>query len=204
MKGILMTVLAVLPALPIHATNERAENDEAEMAAFLEAAMKPPCVFGYCMGQTINDEAEGDVKGVSYRIYDHRAFNGGIAVSWTNNTGVCRVAGFHHVVAPDDYGRAHKSAVARYAAWVAQKYGEPENTVDVISASSKWADEPRHWLMGLRKGERHLAHYWTDGLPNGVTAIEVRASAASVVVLFEFDNAAECVDVGQQSLGDGF
>ena len=40
MKGMLIVVLAMLPALAVHAENEQADNETA----------KPPCALGFCMG----------------------------------------------------------------------------------------------------------------------------------------------------------
>ena len=190
MKGILIALLAVvLAGLAVHAANEQADGK--------------PCALGFCMGQSIEDKPDGDAHGISYNEYDHRAFNGGVTVYWTETTGVCGVKGFHRVAGADNRGEAHNLAFNRYVELVTRKYGEPDNEFDFVSAGSLW-DEPRHWLRGLRSGERSLVSFWVESLPEGILAIKVEANATFIVVGYQFSNDSECREVGKQSIGSDF
>ena len=190
MKGILIRLLAVvLATLAVHADDQQAEDEAAES--------KPPCAFGFCMGQTIEGRPDDEMQGVSYKHYDHRAFREGVAVYWTEATGVCMVRGFDVVVDPDDAGNAHKLAFNRYVELVTRKHGEPYKTVDAVNQEHTW---PQFWLMELQRGTRDLASLWIERLPEGIDAIAVQAKPTFIEVRYEFSNYGECME----SIGDDF
>ena len=194
MKG--MIGLLALLASAVHADNEAQDDAEA----------KPPCALGFCMGQTIEGEAEGDATGVSFRTYEHRAFSGGLTVYWTAATGVCMLRGFQRILSPDRFGNAHKREVERYTDLVARKYGDPTESYDFANAGSIWADKPQYWLMGLKQGERHYTNNWyEEDLPDGFLTIAVIATSEHLVtVQYEFANFDKCIEEGKQSFGDDF
>ena len=198
MKGILIVVLAVvLPALAVNADDQQAQDEAAEGLIWphLGAPSKPPCALGFCMGQTIEDEPDdNDIEGVLYNQYDHRAFNKGVAVYWTEATGVCRLKGIHKIFGTPVRQYHQDSSYTRFVDLVTRKYGEPDSTTDRPDY-----ERPRH-LRSLR----YLASVWAKSLPEGTLRIEVKAEASFILVTYEFPNNNECRKVGRSSIGDDF
>ena len=200
MKGILIVVLAgLLAGSAVHADDQQADDKAAES--------KPPCAFGFCMGQYMqrkwyrlgswrNKKAEGRAGSMLYTIYDDRGFGGGLAVYWTDATGVCQLVGFSDIPSPanDDYGNAHKREFNNRTKLVTRKYGKPTIKEDFVKADFIWGDEPQYWLDGLKAGERVLANYWFADLPDGIESISVAVEPGYVTVKYQFANFDKCTE----------
>ena len=198
MKGILIALLAVvLPALAVHADDQQAEDEAAES--------KPPCAFGFCMGQAINAKPDGNFVGVLFRNVEHGAFNGGVTVLWTGKTGVCEVHGYQNIAERNRTGAgwAHKREFARFAELVEGKHGSPTDKFDEIDPDSIW-NEYDEWAIALEMGDATLAHYWTRNLRDGLDRIVVQAVTDRVEVHYEFANLRECIEQGRRSFADDF
>lgn len=171
-----------------------------------EPAMEPdasPCVFGYCMGQAIDEEPDGThVAGLSFiTTTDHDLF-AKVTIYWTPATGVCLVEAFYAVPSPDAHGDAHRSAFNHLTDLLRRKYGEPSDAHDHLRGGGV-GEESRYWLQGLEQGERQLANYWNEKqsvLPAGLEAIKVEALPSFIVVVCDFANLAECLEEGRGRL----
>ena len=164
-------------------------------------------IFGYHKGQKIDTPAEGHTKdGLSYITVDHKAFDEGVVVYFTEKTGVCKLMGFDEVTNPDKYGIEHRNAYERFRDRVAAKYGEYKE-YDFLCSSSIW-DEPDDWLMSLRKKERTLAAIWIvengSTLPDGLEGIVVEAGELFIKVTYELDNLDESIAVGETIQSEDF
>lgn len=194
------------------------------------------CALGYCMGDNVDLEEEGDDFGVSYATVTHRAFDK-LSVYWTAGQGVCQLSGFDFISNPDDYGRAHRTKFDHLRDLVARKHGEPSVYYDILPPSSMWK-EPSQWLMGLEKGHRQMAALWTKGAhyeeisqrlksirthategrlsdlveadvgaelsTEGLADISIEAQGAFIVVIYQFDNHAQCIEEGKTRIGADF
>ena len=191
MKGFAKVLAAVLPALVVHAEDE--------------ATAKPPCALGFCMGQPIDAEPDGNTVGVSYRVVEHAAFNGGVEVHWTRATGVCEVRGYQ-TIAPrhrTDMGTAHKREFDRLTDLVSMNHGAPDHKVDRLYAESA-PHQYRGWLDSLRRGDRALMNFWEADLRDGVDSVVVEATFDGVVVRYQFDNSDACRKAGRRLYADDF
>ena len=168
---------------------------------------EPPCAFGWCMGHAIDEEPEGrNADGLNYVSMEHDLFGGGVTAYWTPATGVCMVKGLYTVPSPDDYGKAHRSAFNHLSDLVKRKYGEPSHTFDHLGYGSTW-NEPRDWLMGLKKDERALTSFWSEKpsiLPAGLEGVRVDAKASGLLITYRFANFLNCIEEGKASLADDF
>ena len=164
-------------------------------------------IFGYCKGQKIDTPAEDHTtEGVSYISVDHKAFNEGVTVYFTEKTGVCKLTGFHKVINPDNYGETHKNAYEIFRDRVAAKYGKYEE-YDYLRDGSVWNEE-QNWLDGLRAKERILSAYWMaeygSTLPDEVQIIVVEAKELFIKVTYDFDNISEGIAAGEASQSEDF
>lgn len=126
------------------------------------------------MGQPIDAEPDGNFVGVSYRVVEHAAFNGGVEVHWTEATGVCEVRGYQ-TIAPrhrTDIGAAHIREFDRLTEHVKRKHGEPDLETDLLRLESVWREQ-RHWLRSLQSRDRTLISFWTEDLRDGVGSVVV-------------------------------
>lgn len=175
------------------------------LCASAQAEDESVCVFGYCMGQTIDGEPKGTAKnGLHYiKMQQHPlAFDEGW-VYYTQETGVCAVRGYFFIDNADNYGDAHKVAFNRFVDLISEKYGQPTEEFDFLETGSIW-NKPRDWLTALRKKERHLLFAWTENLPHGIEGIFVIALPAEIKVEYNFSNYKECRAIGQRALGADF
>ena len=158
------------------------------------------------MGQEINLEPDGFAAGMAYIEVEHSLFDA-LIVYWTPATGVCKVAGFHNIVQPDEYGDAHKHAYERFSGYVEEKYGNPSEQFDFLREGSIW-EEPRDWLAGLRTNERTLASYWiaSEGvsLPDTLESISVVVVEDAITVRYEFENFETALRYVKSSIVDQF
>ena len=193
-----MRTITAITALVLSAAAFSDETPGAPESATESNA--PPCVFGYCMGQAIDEEPDGThAAGLSFiTATDHDLFER-VTVYWTPATGVCLVEAFYAVPSPDAHGDAHRSAFNLLTDLLRRKYGEPSDTYDHVRAGGVW-EEPGYWLQGLEHGERQLANYWNEKssiLPAGLAAVKVEALPSFIVVVCDFANLAECLEEGR-------
>jgi hypothetical protein len=67
-----------------------------------------------------------------------------------------------------------------------EKYGPATDTHDFLIRGSIW-NEPRDWLAGLRKGERHLTTFWKmENLSIGMEAGSHRIERGYISLSYEF------------------
>lgn len=147
---VLLGTLSLSLSLPVRA--QEVQNKELPKA----------CALGYCMGDDVDLEEEGDDSGVSYATVTHPAFDL-LMVYWTADQGVCQLSGYDVISNPDDYGVAHRAAFDRFKDLIARKHGEPSGYFDVLSPDSMWK-ESRQWLMGLEEGHRKRMAVWRKGV----------------------------------------
>ena len=164
-----------------------------------------PCAFGYCRGQIINEEPEGEEDGFLFIRAEHRAFDH-LAVYFTHNQGVCGVAGYSYLNG-DEYGLAHKREFSKFVDLVRRKNGSPTVENDFLRPGSIW-DEPQYWLMALRRQEYVLDTAWVakegSELPRGMKLIGVQATPDSIIVRYYFDNMEKCQTEAQADIGADF
>lgn len=148
---VLLGTLSLSLSLPVRA--QEVQEEEVRKA----------CALGYCMGDDMDLEEEGDDSGVSYATVTHPAFDL-LMVYWTADQGVCQLSGYDVISNPDNYGVAHRATFDRFKDLVVGKHGEPSGYLDVLSPDSMWK-ESRQWLMGLEKGHRKRMAVWRKGVP---------------------------------------
>ena len=165
-------------------------------------------IFGYCKGQKIDKPAEETAdNGLSYIKVEHKAFDHGVFVYFTDKTGVCMLVGLHEVFDPDKYGDAHKYAYERFRDRVAAKYGEYKE-FDYLRDGSV-LEGNHQWLKSLRKKERRLAAHWNwieedSTLPDGLESITITASEFFIRVEYRFDNYDAGVAAGEAIQSEDF
>ena len=221
----IMGILSLSLSLPARA--QEVQDVEAPKA----------CALGYCMGDNVDLEEEGDDFGVSYATVTHPAFDK-LSVYWTAHQGVCQLSGFDFISNPDDYGRAHRTKFDHFRDLVARKHGEPSVYFDILLPSSTWK-EPTQWLMGLQKGHRQMVALWVKGAryeeasqrlksiqahttegrlspdlieadagtelsTEGLAEISIAAQGAFIIVTYQFDNHAQCIEEGKAKIGVDF
>lgn len=188
----------------ILATTAQAQENEDETTE--KPDTPPQCAFGYCMGQSIDEEPEGkNDYGLWYVSKKHDLFDGGVYALWTNSTGVCMVKGFYEVPSPDDYGNAHRRAFNMLSDLVKHKYGEPSVTIDSSPDDIIWG-QSMHWLRTLETGERELYSGWFEEpsiLPPGLKIL-VDAESSAIEVEYSFANFDECMEEGKSAVAEDF
>lgn len=158
---------------------------------------KPPCAFGFCMGQTV---MEVTMKADGIHFYEAESdYFTYLVVGHTPKAGVCKVAGLKTVVDPDEYGVEHRIVFNKFAEKIVAKYGEPERKVDHLIPGSIW-NEPIDWLMGLEKQERYL--FWDWNLPQ--LYIRLDADPEHIELTYEFSNFADCKAEAEASISPEF
>lgn len=90
-----------------------------------ETEGEPPCVFGYCMGQAMEDEPDfvNDNDCLLVTVVEDDPTFDRLYVVWAHIAGVCKVIGTKET---DDTGTVFDT----FAAIVTRKYGEPATSVD--------------------------------------------------------------------------
>lgn len=125
----------------------------------------------------------------------HSAFESYI-VQVSPSAGLCWIKALGRTLEVSAYGTELKSAFDDLKARLASNYGVPSQELDVLLPKSIW-NEPRDWMMGLRKKERMLMAMWEKSLPSSLRAVYIAASALSssrgyVAVEYAFTNEASC------------
>jgi hypothetical protein len=72
--------------------------------------------------------------------------------------GVCWIKGLGNEFETDDFGIQARNHAMAIKDQLETKYGKAE-LIDILVPGSLW-NEPRDWLMGLRKGDRDYGFHW--------------------------------------------
>ena len=124
--------------------------------------------------------------------------------------GLAKISCHTPTIATSVYGEEVISQFKRIESALVQKYGKAD-TLNFLSKGSIW-NEPRDWMMGLKKGERTLMTAWPtnkrDKLPDDLKIISIRAVAidnekAYIVISYEFDNFAAVAEEIQKKRAGG-
>ena len=123
----------------------------------------------------------------------------------STKSGLCSISA-HSLVKSSAFGDAVRNKFESIYNHLAGKYGPPTSTFDFIPSESLWTN-PEHWMMGLSRGDRILASFWSKPessgaetkLPVTLNAISVEATservdAADVAISYEFANFDACVE----------
>ena len=152
---------------------------------------EPPCAFGYCMGQAINEEPEGrNVDGLRYITENHTLFDA-VAVYWSPPTGVCRLRGLYEVSTPD-FAASRKTTEEAFdmlTVLVEKRYGERSYSNDY-----RWEEYT----------DSLSYTWWGENLPGGISSIEVEARHPHVAVDYKFENYSDCLEESKASLVEDF
>ena len=121
-------------------------------------------------------------------------------LQYVGEIGVCTIKGLGKIIRNDAYGTRTISAIDKLHDQLAKKYGEGKKR-DLLRHGSIW-NEPRDWIMGIRKRERIYAYTWftkTDGFqPVGnvkqltVVAKADRSGGGYAVVEFNLTTTNKC------------
>ncbi len=114
--------------------------------------------------------------------------------------GLCKIVAFSKSISTSIYGTELVSKFSELESALTTKYGNSKR-YDFLRQGSIW-NEPRDWMMGLRKKERTLASFWTSEnreLPDNVHTIKLEAFAigtdkAMLNLGYEFKNSNSCID----------
>ncbi|MDO8369135.1 MAG: hypothetical protein Q7S71_00170 [Candidatus Nitrotoga sp.] len=96
----------------------------------------------------------------------------------TPNQGLCKVLAYSRLIKTSAYGSELVSKFNTLNENLTLKYGSPKR-YDFVKQGSIW-QEPRDWLMGLRKNERTIASIWSNEkreLPDNINLIQIKAKA---------------------------
>jgi len=122
------------------------------------------------------------------------------AVEATPEAGVCFIKALSNDINTSVYGEGLRSEFKKMAGMIANKYGLPTKEVDRLTDGSIW-DEPRDYMMSLKKRERTLWSMWgtSEGadLPNNIASIFLMAQArktnvALLTLEYQFNNGDDC------------
>ena len=126
----------------------------------------------------------------------------------TPEHGLCKLGAISKTFETSAYGEALKSKFNDIESALTEKYGKGSR-MDFLKSGSIW-NEPRDWMMGLRKDERVLTSYWkSEGdkqLPDNVQVVMLEAKALSgnsgwISLHYEFTNASACLDSMKKKRG---
>ena len=112
--------------------------------------------------------------------------------------GLCSVKAFGFPLSDDSHGTRVRSLVEEIAAPIAARYGAG-TTEDALNSGSVWK-EPRHWAMGIAKGDRTYARYWKTPADPEISMIKlkvkaIRSGGATYVELdYDFKRSDSCID----------
>ena len=158
--------------------------------AVCPAVAETPKVLGFHMGQKFDGDPDGLASnGVMYRNAENLYGFDSLVAYYGENAGVCSVKAIR-IAETSNYGEGIRSAADDLAGKLSSKYGEPTNKFDLLRAGSIW-NEPRHWIMGLRKGERFYAYSWEQP-GEGISVIMVESKPNAVTLQYDFVNSDEC------------
>lgn len=112
--------------------------------------------------------------------------------------GLCKVMAAGFPLSDDGHGARVRGLVEEIASPLVVKYGAGTKK-DFLNAGSAWK-EPRHWAMGIAKGERTYARYWKTPSDPEISMIKLSVNAipsggATYVELdYEFKRSDTCID----------
>ncbi len=106
--------------------------------------------------------------------------------------GLVKIMAVSDSIKVNDFGDQLKKSFTNTAESLSGVYGKPDLD-DSVKRGSLWTED-RYWMMGLLKGERTLAAYWSSVDPSGsTTTIGLLAHAQSesegwIELIYEFEN----------------
>lgn len=118
----------------------------------------------------------------------------------TPQHGLCKINALTFDIKTSIYGGELKGRFDDFRDALNSKYGRSRD-YDELRAGSIW-DEPRDWMMGLRKKERSLASFWDSQegsrMPNNLASIMLEARAISsekgfLFLSYEYKNFDACI-----------
>jgi hypothetical protein len=123
--------------------------------------------------------------------------------------GLLKILAISRDISTSRYGDELKAEFSRIRPGLEKAYGEPTDVFDFLNEGSIW-DEPRDWMTGLLKKERHFDVDWIfkpsrDHLT--VVALEARASSAETGFLsltYEFEGWEQYVEERESKKADVF
>ena len=170
----------------------------------LAAAITPALVsagpFGYEMGQAISGEPDGQSDNGLFYKSSSKGFAGWehVVAHYMPQTGVCGVKAVK-LVDGDVYGNDHRTAVDSLVEILTKKYGAFKK-YDFLSHGSIW-NEPRDWLMGIMKGERHYTYIRQfDDLEGNLDEILVQATLFGLEIQYQFNNFGDCKEAASEAV----
>jgi hypothetical protein len=107
----------------------------------------------------------------------HRDFESYV-LTLSPKDGLLKINAIGKIIATHRNGREVEEAFNTIYDALIKKYGMGKKYDSLNSGSL--LDKPEDWMMGLKKGERSLAAYWSDHLPNRITAISLKAKVISM------------------------
>lgn len=118
----------------------------------------------------------------------------------TPKHGLCKVIAWSKSIPTSVYGDGLIDKFEKLESAISQKYGQGKK-FDYLRSGSIW-NEPRDWMIGLRKEERTLKTYWIDNrlkLPENIHVIALEAHAIDketglIELAYEFKNNSECIE----------
>jgi hypothetical protein len=117
--------------------------------------------------------------------------------------GLCKIVAIGVTIEMNDFGTQLQAEFAEIEEALSEKYGRGKR-FDYLLSGSIWKD-PEDWAMGLFKEERVLSSYWIGSLGSArartdqtqsvsLTARAFSSSSGYLSLVYEFDNAVECLD----------
>ena len=154
-------------------------------------------VFGFAEGDAVpEDERRAEDADDVLRIaaYPGRAGFDAVHVVYTENQGVCKVAGIVDVDSPgaDSYGVRHKAAADDVAGKVAAKLGRSHNKQNEVLVGGFAKRNPEHWPIHKRQDNATYSFSW-DSNVEPFSYVRVGAEYGYVRADFEYKNFAECL-----------
>jgi hypothetical protein len=121
--------------------------------------------------------------------------------------GLVKLMAYSKTIVTNGWGQEVQSKFDEVNEALTKKYGTGKK-LDYLRSGSLW-DEPKDWMMGLRKGERTLVSYWEPTTDDDVTLISLSAKAVSLeegklVLTYEFRGFNEYAESQKKEKADVF
>jgi hypothetical protein len=131
------------------------------------------------VGQNAVKKIQSDVLTLTTAPKPHPAFET-YQVMISPKLGLVKILAIGNTIGTNRYGNEIQTAFIETQEALVNNYGTPGVSYDFLRSGSIWA-EHEDWMMGLAKGERVLATFWTPtNSPNHITSIELEANALSM------------------------
>ena len=115
-----------------------------------------------------------------------------------DQAGLCNIRALTGPIDTNRFGHGLRSRFDQLQEALTERYGEPR-LFDLVIPGSLW-DEPRDFMMGMRREDRKLVAFWSNDdapLGNDLKGIMLEGKALSttaglVILQYDFLNADEC------------